>query len=82
MHSFVAFSFLRVPVQPSVFGRAARKRREEARGAEEVHEDENTATELPVDQVRFTIGVFVTALHNERMKCQRFNVHVQSRGRL
>nr|XP_040055158.1 doublecortin domain-containing protein 2B isoform X3 [Gasterosteus aculeatus aculeatus] len=38
------------PVQPSVFGRAARKRREEARGAEEVHEDENTATELPVDQ--------------------------------
>uniref|UniRef100_A0A8C3A3Q3 Doublecortin domain containing 2B n=1 Tax=Cyclopterus lumpus TaxID=8103 RepID=A0A8C3A3Q3_CYCLU len=41
------------PVQPSVFKRAARKRREEVRGAEEVHEDENTATELPVDQVRF-----------------------------
>ncbi|KAM6917401.1 doublecortin domain-containing protein 2B [Lycodopsis pacificus] len=37
-------------VQPSVFKRAARKRREEVRGAEEVHEDENTATELPVDQ--------------------------------
>ncbi|XP_070698404.1 doublecortin domain-containing protein 2B [Pempheris klunzingeri] len=37
-------------VQPSVFKRATRKRREEVRGAEEVHEDENTATELPVDQ--------------------------------
>ncbi|XP_032356606.1 doublecortin domain-containing protein 2B isoform X1 [Etheostoma spectabile] len=37
-------------VQPSVFKRAARKRREEVRGAEDVHEDENTATELPVDQ--------------------------------
>ncbi|XP_044023690.1 doublecortin domain-containing protein 2B isoform X2 [Siniperca chuatsi] len=37
-------------VQPSVFKRAARKRREEVRGAEEVHEDENTAIELPVDQ--------------------------------
>ncbi|KAK9533780.1 hypothetical protein VZT92_008877 [Zoarces viviparus] len=37
-------------VQPSVFKRAARKRREEVRGAEEVPEDENTATELPVDQ--------------------------------
>ncbi|XP_030247477.1 doublecortin domain-containing protein 2B isoform X2 [Sparus aurata] len=37
-------------VLPSVFKRAARKRREEVRGAEEVHEDENTATELPVDQ--------------------------------
>ncbi|KAI3367647.1 hypothetical protein L3Q82_026488, partial [Scortum barcoo] len=36
-------------VQPSVFKRAAR-RREEVRGAEEVREDENTATELPVDQ--------------------------------
>ncbi|XP_035465732.1 doublecortin domain-containing protein 2B isoform X2 [Scophthalmus maximus] len=37
-------------VQPSVFKRAARKRREEVRGAEVVQEDENTATELPVDQ--------------------------------
>uniref|UniRef100_A0A8D0DH80 Doublecortin domain containing 2B n=1 Tax=Sander lucioperca TaxID=283035 RepID=A0A8D0DH80_SANLU len=37
-------------IQPSVFKRAARKRREEVRGAEDVHEDENTATELPVDQ--------------------------------
>ncbi|KAM3595345.1 uncharacterized protein V6R79_022033 [Siganus canaliculatus] len=37
-------------VQPSVVKRAVRKRREEVRGAEEVHEDENTATELPVDQ--------------------------------
>ncbi|XP_069576528.1 doublecortin domain-containing protein 2B isoform X1 [Brachyistius frenatus] len=37
-------------VQPSVFKRAARKRREEVRGAEEVQEDENTAIELPVDQ--------------------------------
>ncbi|XP_068437162.1 doublecortin domain-containing protein 2B isoform X2 [Clinocottus analis] len=36
--------------QPSVFKREARKRREEVRGAEVVHEDENTATELPVDQ--------------------------------
>ncbi|XP_075874036.1 doublecortin domain-containing protein 2B isoform X2 [Nelusetta ayraudi] len=36
--------------QPSVFKRAVRKRREEVRGATEVHEDENTVTELPVDQ--------------------------------
>ncbi|XP_028995485.1 doublecortin domain-containing protein 2B isoform X2 [Betta splendens] len=36
-------------VQPSVFKRAQR-RREEVRGAEVVQEDENTATELPVDQ--------------------------------
>ncbi|XP_029981921.1 doublecortin domain-containing protein 2B [Sphaeramia orbicularis] len=38
------------PVRPSVFKRTGRKRREEVRGAEEVQEDENTATELPVDQ--------------------------------
>uniref|UniRef100_A0A1A7X9Q7 Doublecortin domain containing 2B n=1 Tax=Iconisemion striatum TaxID=60296 RepID=A0A1A7X9Q7_9TELE len=37
-------------VQPNVFRRAAQTRREEVRGAEEVQEDENTATELPVDQ--------------------------------
>ncbi|XP_060918633.1 doublecortin domain-containing protein 2B [Labrus mixtus] len=37
-------------VQSSVFKRAARQKREEVRGAEEVHEDENTATEFPVDQ--------------------------------
>ncbi|XP_039993681.1 doublecortin domain-containing protein 2B [Xiphias gladius] len=37
-------------VQPNAFRGAARKRREEVRGAEEVQEDENTATELPVDQ--------------------------------
>ncbi|XP_067470491.1 doublecortin domain-containing protein 2B [Thunnus thynnus] len=37
-------------VQRSVFKGGARKRREEVRGAEEVQEDENTATELPVDQ--------------------------------
>uniref|UniRef100_A0A3B4A7W7 Doublecortin domain-containing protein n=1 Tax=Periophthalmus magnuspinnatus TaxID=409849 RepID=A0A3B4A7W7_9GOBI len=37
--------------QHSVFKRAGRKRREEVRGAEEVAEDENTATEIPIDQV-------------------------------
>lgn len=57
------FFALFITVQPSVFKRAARKRREEVRGAEEVHEDENTATELPVDQVSCTspLGVFWTA---------------------
>ncbi|XP_071384199.1 doublecortin domain-containing protein 2-like [Centroberyx affinis] len=39
-----------VSIQPSVFKRGVRKRREEVRGAEEVQEDENTATDLPVDQ--------------------------------
>lgn len=34
-----------------MFKTAARSRREEAPGAEEVHEDENTAVEIPVDQV-------------------------------
>ncbi|XP_067336459.1 doublecortin domain-containing protein 2B [Channa argus] len=37
-------------VQSSMLKRAAHKRREEVQGAEEVQEDENTATELPVDQ--------------------------------
>ncbi|XP_034530380.1 doublecortin domain-containing protein 2B [Notolabrus celidotus] len=37
-------------VRPSLYKRAARKKREEVRGAEEVHDDENTAIELPVDQ--------------------------------
>ncbi|KAM9356295.1 doublecortin domain-containing protein 2B [Pholidichthys leucotaenia] len=37
-------------VQPSIFKREGRKRREEVQGAEEVQEDENTVTELPVDQ--------------------------------
>lgn len=41
-----------VTVQPNVFKTAARKRGEEAPGAEEVHEDENTAVEIPVDQVK------------------------------
>ncbi|XP_071355105.1 doublecortin domain-containing protein 2B isoform X2 [Trachinotus anak] len=50
-------------VQPSVFKRAARKRREEVRGAEEVQEDENTATELPVDQ-RVAEVVEDEELHN------------------
>ncbi|KAK7905066.1 hypothetical protein WMY93_017673 [Mugilogobius chulae] len=36
--------------QHSVFKRAGRRRREEVRGAQEVAEDENTATELPIDQ--------------------------------
>lgn len=43
--------FRPITVQPSVFKRASRRRREEVRGAEEVHDDENTVTELPVDQV-------------------------------
>ncbi|XP_054651416.1 doublecortin domain-containing protein 2B isoform X1 [Dunckerocampus dactyliophorus] len=37
-------------IHRSVFKPGARRRREEVRGAEEVQEDENTATELPVDQ--------------------------------
>nr|XP_020446400.1 doublecortin domain-containing protein 2-like isoform X3 [Monopterus albus] len=45
-----AFWFLFLTVQPSIFKRTTRKRREEMRGAEEVEEDENTVTELPVDQ--------------------------------
>ncbi|XP_029972892.1 doublecortin domain-containing protein 2B isoform X2 [Salarias fasciatus] len=36
--------------QKNVFERTAGKTREEVRGAEEVQEDENTATELPLDQ--------------------------------
>uniref|UniRef100_H3DIS0 Doublecortin domain containing 2B n=1 Tax=Tetraodon nigroviridis TaxID=99883 RepID=H3DIS0_TETNG len=39
-----------ITVQPSMLKTAARKRREDAAGAEEVREDENTAVELPVDQ--------------------------------
>lgn len=44
-----------VAVQPSEFKTAARKMREEAPGAEEVHEDENTAVEIPVDQVETSV---------------------------
>uniref|UniRef100_A0A3B4A926 Doublecortin domain-containing protein n=1 Tax=Periophthalmus magnuspinnatus TaxID=409849 RepID=A0A3B4A926_9GOBI len=43
--------FMITTTQHSVFKRAGRKRREEVRGAEEVAEDENTATEIPIDQV-------------------------------
>lgn len=35
-----------------MFKTAAQKREEEPPGAEEVHEDENTAVEIPVDQVK------------------------------
>uniref|UniRef100_A0A668AVI4 Doublecortin domain containing 2B n=1 Tax=Myripristis murdjan TaxID=586833 RepID=A0A668AVI4_9TELE len=51
-------------MQPSVFKRGARRRREEARGAEEVPEDENTVTELPVDQVNFTFIPVSSHPHN------------------
>uniref|UniRef100_A0A665V027 Doublecortin domain containing 2B n=1 Tax=Echeneis naucrates TaxID=173247 RepID=A0A665V027_ECHNA len=52
-----------------IFKRAARKRREEMRGAEEVHEDENTATELPVDQ---RCGQIIEGeQHNEREHPQK-----------
>lgn len=37
--------------EPSVFKASDNGMREEVRGAEEVAEDENTAVELPVDQV-------------------------------
>ncbi|KAK2825958.1 hypothetical protein Q5P01_020172 [Channa striata] len=37
-------------VQSGMFKRATHKTRAEVQGAEEVQEDENTATELPVDQ--------------------------------
>uniref|UniRef100_A0A3Q2D3J3 Doublecortin domain containing 2B n=1 Tax=Cyprinodon variegatus TaxID=28743 RepID=A0A3Q2D3J3_CYPVA len=40
-------------VKPGVFEGEERTNREEVRDAEEVQEDENTATELPVDQVSF-----------------------------
>lgn len=64
-----AFKFwsLFITVLPSVFKRAARKRREEVRGAEEVHEDENTATELPVDQV--SLSTLSTAWCDHVIKC-------------
>lgn len=61
------FWSLFITVLPSVFKRAARKRREEVRGAEEVHEDENTATELPVDQV--SLPTFSTAWCDHVIKC-------------
>uniref|UniRef100_A0A3B4A7W1 Doublecortin domain-containing protein n=1 Tax=Periophthalmus magnuspinnatus TaxID=409849 RepID=A0A3B4A7W1_9GOBI len=48
---FTAEGLSCVVAQHSVFKRAGRKRREEVRGAEEVAEDENTATEIPIDQV-------------------------------
>lgn len=41
--------------------RGAAKTREEVQGAEEVQEDENTATELPVDQVSFFFLVLIVA---------------------
>ncbi|XP_061751941.1 doublecortin domain-containing protein 2B [Nerophis ophidion] len=55
-HSFCISSFAIVTLcftskaHRSLFKPGARSRREEVRGAEEVQEDENTATELPVDQ--------------------------------
>uniref|UniRef100_A0A8C6TDJ5 Doublecortin domain containing 2B n=1 Tax=Neogobius melanostomus TaxID=47308 RepID=A0A8C6TDJ5_9GOBI len=45
------YCYARIVSRHSLFKRAGRRRREEVRGAEEVPEDENTATELPIDQV-------------------------------
>lgn len=43
--------------EPSVFKASDNSMREEVRGAEEVPEDENTAVELPVDQVLLSFSV-------------------------
>ena len=40
-----------IAAQASVFKGCVRRRREEVQGAEEVLENENTAVDLPVDQV-------------------------------
>lgn len=42
-----------------MFKTAAGKRREEVPGTEEVREDENTAVEIPVDQVTPPINILV-----------------------
>lgn len=47
----LSISTFTVTVKQRKFRRAAKAGREEVQGAEEVQEDENTATELPVDQV-------------------------------
>lgn len=52
------------------------------RGAEEVQEDENTATELPVDQVNTPIGLCcyisdITVWHNAAMEDKNIiNLHL------
>lgn len=40
-----------------MFKASERRMREEVRGAEEVAEDENTAVELPIDQVHLSSSV-------------------------
>ncbi len=43
--------------EPSVFKASESMMREEVRGAEEIAEDENTAVELPIDQVHLSSSV-------------------------
>uniref|UniRef100_A0A672HF96 Doublecortin domain containing 2B n=1 Tax=Salarias fasciatus TaxID=181472 RepID=A0A672HF96_SALFA len=51
----------RNPTRKAVRSRSG-KTREEVRGAEEVQEDENTATELPLDQIRFLLFHLIMSL--------------------
>lgn len=55
-----------ISAQSSVFHGALRKRREETQGAQQVAEDEDTAVELPLDQVTFSLGtMMVCKLHRK-----------------
>uniref|UniRef100_A0A3B3UE53 Doublecortin domain containing 2B n=1 Tax=Poecilia latipinna TaxID=48699 RepID=A0A3B3UE53_9TELE len=61
----IIYIYVFVTGKPGVLKAEERTNREEAQGAEEVQEDENTATELPVDQV----GIHVS-LHQNMSELQ------------
>lgn len=56
IHSY--FFYIFATVYSNIFQKEVQNSKEDLEGAEEVQEDENTATELPVDQVSFFLNRF------------------------
>uniref|UniRef100_A0A3Q2QDF0 Doublecortin domain containing 2B n=1 Tax=Fundulus heteroclitus TaxID=8078 RepID=A0A3Q2QDF0_FUNHE len=69
----VKFCCVFVTGKPSAFKGEEQTNREEVQGAEEVQEDENTATELPVDQVSFR-HLTVIPLTSNKVQCENYTL--------
>lgn len=68
-----------------MFKASERRMREEVRGAEEVAEDENTAVELPIDQVHLSSSVssnfiFYKNVYNFREKLKLWRMRSFLKG--
>uniref|UniRef100_A0A3B3BW11 Doublecortin domain-containing protein 2-like n=1 Tax=Oryzias melastigma TaxID=30732 RepID=A0A3B3BW11_ORYME len=65
IHSY--FFYIFATVYSNIFQKEVQNSKEDLEGAEEVQEDENTATELPVDQVSFFFNRFFLLNCAEKM---------------